>query len=70
VLTAVLGGELRDRGSALAQVAAQRRVDRDRQVLNVAVEGRAGVDGGAAVARLNGRVDLVALAAERDRLVT
>jgi hypothetical protein len=33
------------------------------------VEGRAAVDGGAAVTGLNRRVDLVALAAQRDRLV-
>ena len=66
---AVLRRELRDRRGALAQVAAERGVASDREVLNVLVESRAGVDRGAAIAGLDGRVDLVALAAERDRLV-
>jgi hypothetical protein len=69
MLTAVIGGELRDRRGSLAQVPAQRRVDRNRQVLNVAAQGRAGIDRGTAVAGLHGRGDLVALTAERDRLV-
>ena len=40
------------------------------RLLNVLVESRAGVDRGAAVAGLNRGVDLVSLAAQRDRLVT
>ena len=69
LLAAVLRGQLGDRAGTLAQVLAQRGVDGHRQGLDVAVQDGAGVEGRAAVARLDGRGDLVRLTAQRVRLI-